>query len=93
MRTTIDLPDNLFRQLKAKAALSGINLKDLITRYIEQGMNEDDSGLPIQPHQRSPLPMIREATTGKMISAVSKTELAEIEVGEDMAKYERSIGR
>jgi len=36
MRTTIDLPDDLFRQAKARAALSGIKLKDLIARYVER---------------------------------------------------------
>ena len=30
MRTTIDLPDNLLRQAKARAALRGIKLKDLV---------------------------------------------------------------
>jgi hypothetical protein len=38
MRTTIDLPDELLRQAKAKAAIHGIKLKDLITRYVEQGL-------------------------------------------------------
>ncbi len=30
MRTTVDLPDDLFRQAKAKAAIEGISLRDLI---------------------------------------------------------------
>jgi len=34
MKTTIDLPDDLYREAKAKAALSGRKLKDLI----EQGL-------------------------------------------------------
>jgi hypothetical protein len=93
MRTTIDLPDDLFRQVKAKAALSGMNLKDLITRYIEQGMREEDTTAAAQPRQRSPLPLIREAITGKTISALSRTDLAEIELAEDIAKHERSVGR
>lgn len=93
MRTTIDLPDDLFRQVKAKAALSGIRLKDLIARYIEQGLREGDNTPPTQPHRRSSLPVIREAATGKSIPALSNTELAEIELAEDIAKHERSAGR
>jgi hypothetical protein len=34
MKTTIELPDELYRQAKAKAALSGRKLKDLV----EQGL-------------------------------------------------------
>ena len=35
MRTTIDLPDALFRQTKATAALRGTSMKELIARAIE----------------------------------------------------------
>ena len=36
MRTTIDLPDPVFRRLKAAAALQGTSLKDLILRAVEK---------------------------------------------------------
>ena len=38
MRTTLDLPDSLFRQLKSKAALEGVTLKDLLNKLIERGL-------------------------------------------------------
>ncbi len=38
MRTTLDLPDSLFRQLKAKAALEGTTLKALIGTLIARGL-------------------------------------------------------
>ena len=39
MRTTLDLPDDLLRQLKAQAALEGTTLKQLVLTLIERGMN------------------------------------------------------
>lgn len=36
MRTTIDLPDPLFRKAKALAALQGSSMKDLIVRALER---------------------------------------------------------
>ena len=36
MRTTIDLPDPVFRRLKASAALEGLSLKELILRAVEK---------------------------------------------------------
>lgn len=36
MRTTIDLPDPLFRKAKALAALQGSSMKDLIVRAVER---------------------------------------------------------
>ena len=40
MRTTLDLPDPLFRTLKARAALQGRSLKDLVISYVERGLRE-----------------------------------------------------
>jgi Ribbon-helix-helix protein, copG family len=39
MRTTLDLPDPLLRQLKSRAALEGTTLKQLIRDAIERGLN------------------------------------------------------
>jgi hypothetical protein len=36
MRTTIDLPDTLFRRAKATAALRGSTMKDLVVRALER---------------------------------------------------------
>jgi hypothetical protein len=32
VRTTVDLPDSLFKQVKAEAALRGMKLRDFISR-------------------------------------------------------------
>lgn len=38
MRTTLDLPDPLLRQLKVKAALEGTTLKHLMLTLVERGL-------------------------------------------------------
>jgi hypothetical protein len=38
MRTSIDFPDPLFRHLKARAAMEGASLRDLVLALIERGM-------------------------------------------------------
>jgi hypothetical protein len=40
MRTTIDLPDALYRKTKAIAALRGLSMKDVIARAIEREVAE-----------------------------------------------------
>lgn len=40
MRTTVELPDDLFRKVKAAAASRGMKLKDLIARMLERGLRE-----------------------------------------------------
>jgi hypothetical protein len=50
MRTTVDIPDGLFRRAKARAAMEGVKLKELIARFVELGLRlpvrapRDESG-------------------------------------------------
>lgn len=56
MRTTLDLPDPLFRSLKARAAMDGSSLKDLLVRLVQRGLAEADGPTPTAA--RSPLPVL-----------------------------------
>jgi hypothetical protein len=40
MRTTIDLPDALFRKTKATAAMRGSSMKELIVRAVEREISQ-----------------------------------------------------
>jgi hypothetical protein len=55
MRTTVDLPDELFRKTKATAALQGTSLKELIIRAVEKEVNSQPPGRA----QRVLLPLVR----------------------------------
>ena len=57
MRTTLDLPDDLFRQVKARAALEGASLKVLLARYIEYGLRHDHNNNASRV-KRSVIPVI-----------------------------------
>jgi hypothetical protein len=92
MRTTIELPDELFRRVKARAATEGVKLKDLITEYVEQGLKRDPDRIAAE-RKRAPLPVIKSAATGDPIPALSREELARFEEEEDLAKLARSFGR
>jgi hypothetical protein len=76
MRTTIDLPDELFRQVKAQAALGGLKLKDLIAHYVEQGLKGGPPATSVR-RQRSDLPVSRSAT-GRTLPALTNAEIHRI---------------
>jgi len=40
MKTTIEIPDSLFRQAKASAAQRGISLKDLLTEALREQLRK-----------------------------------------------------
>jgi hypothetical protein len=90
MRTTIDLPDELYRSLKARAAVQGTTLRELVVDLIERGLHPT-------PDRRSAraasvaLPVAIPAT-GVPFAALTNAELAQIEAEEDLEHLERSPG-
>ena len=70
MRTTVDMPDPVFRKMKATAALRGISLKEFLLRAVEHEMA-----------QKSPpkdctvrLPLIRSKHPGKRVLTNAEIE-------------------
>jgi len=81
MRTTLDLPDPLFRELKTRAAREGVKMKELLAAFIEDGLR-GGKGAHARTPVRSPLPVARRAT-GVPIPAMSNARIARILDAED----------
>ena len=64
MRTTIDMPDALYRKTKAVAALRGSSMKDVIIQAVEHELKENGS-MEVKP-KRVKLPLIH-GTTGRKL--------------------------
>ena len=58
MRTTIDIPDSLFRRTKALAAVRGSSMKDLIVQAVEREVHADGAGKGQPAPCRSKLPVV-----------------------------------
>jgi len=84
MRTTIDIPDDLYRTLKARAGLSGITLRVLVQQLIEQGLRMPRDQVPRRRH--APPPVII-APRVVPIPALSRDEIRRIEEEEDEARH------
>lgn len=71
MKTTIEVPDELFRQAKAQAALQGISLRELFIQGLQLAMQKPTVGLD---QQRAQFPIIigtprREPLTNEQVAA------------------------
>ena len=55
MRTTVDIPDPLYRQLKSAAALRGCSVKELILRGVQTELVQSDAP---RKRKRVTLPLI-----------------------------------
>jgi len=83
MRTTLDLPDPLFRELKARAALQGLKLKELLAVYVDAGLRErTEETWTGAPGVRSPLPVAR-APDGTVTPALRQADHQRIHDDDD----------
>jgi hypothetical protein len=90
MRTTLELPDDLFREVKAKAALQGITLKQLLANYVHNGLK---NGLSVpRTGRRSRLPIIKRRGRGSIPNLTPELQ-SKLQQEDDLAKLSRSFGR
>ena len=89
MRTTIDLPDDLYRTLKTRAAISGVTMRELVQRLIEQGLREPGVSTAPLPAEEEPLPVAIPAGSGP-IRAFTNAELHELEMEDERERLARS---
>lgn len=62
MRTTIDIPDPMYRRLKAQAAAEGRSVKSLILRGAEQALAPKSA----DSRRRVTLPLVRSKRPGSI---------------------------
>ena len=58
MRTTIDIPDPLFRRTKALAAMRGSSIKELVVGALEREVNGRESSVTTSPPRRVRFPVV-----------------------------------
>jgi hypothetical protein len=79
MRSSIDLPDDLFRKVKAVSSLRGLTLKQFITRAIEHELQ----GNPLRlDRRRVDLPLVRSNRPGSV--RATPEQIAALLEGEDL---------
>jgi len=62
MRTTVDIPDPIYRRLKSRAASEGSSTRELILRGVHQVLKENRR----KPRKRVSLPIIRSKQPGTL---------------------------
>ena len=62
MRTTVDIPDPVFRKMKATAALRGVSLKEFLLSAVEHEMEKKQG----KKEYRVKLPLIKSRHPGTL---------------------------
>lgn len=95
MRTTVDISEPLLRQAKAKAALEGKKLNDVVNEALEDLLsggpvfNDSKRSLPknvrIDTVGKFRIPVIQSSRPGK--SNIAPKDLKNLELNEDAKRY------
>ena len=75
MRSTVDLPDPLFRQVKANAALRGITLRDFFLSAVQRELANRE----VPQRRRVEPPLIRSRRPGKV--ALTNAQIEDLLAG------------
>lgn len=66
MRTTVDIPDPLYRELKSKAAQEGRSVKELILRSVEGDLRHPAGSMRNEKKRRVRIPILESKEPGTL---------------------------
>ena len=91
MRTTIDLPDGLYREAKTRAVKQGITLKELVVGLIQTGLRGGSAAELSQSGTRraSPPVAIRKVPGEPAVQPLTNRQLSELLEEEEL----KGLGR
>jgi hypothetical protein len=84
MKTTVEIPDDLFRRAKAKAALEGIPLRELIVRGLQFAMEQPAAD---EAHERVHFPLITGSPDAAPLTDQQVADALEQMAQEEIAHY------
>lgn len=85
MKTTLDIPDPIFREAKARAALEGRRLKDIVTEGLRLRLEQ----APPKRKIRLKFPLFK--SNGKPPLVISDDIASRVELADDLSRYEASL--
>jgi hypothetical protein len=91
MKTTLEIPDSLFKQIKAQAAIDGQKLKDVVATALSAYLRN-----PRRPRKHRarpcPFPVVR-GKTGPLMKEMNNETVSRLQEMDDLEYYRRSSGR
>jgi hypothetical protein len=91
MKTTLEIPDPIFKRAKARAAMEGIKLKDLVAAALAGYLARPKGDAPTGPGV-CPFPLVS-GKGGPLLKHLDHETIAHLQEEEDLESYRRSIGR
>ena len=78
MKTTIDLPEELVKEMKLKAVLEGRKLRDVAAEVLRRGLEVSSEHTELAQRQRIQLPIVKSSSSGQTF-CLSNADIHRIE--------------
>lgn len=91
MRTTVDVPDDVFRKAREQAERQGLEVEHFISKAIIKAVTSESSASGPPSHGRVGLPLIK--SKGKGPLKVDDDIRGSVETQEDFARHAASLRR
>jgi hypothetical protein len=85
MKMRLEIPEPLFKQVEACAALQGAELDDVVVCALTAYMTRP------QPVSANPFPVVR-GKAGPLMQKMNNKTIAELEQKDDLERHRRSLG-
>jgi hypothetical protein len=90
MKTTVEIPDDLFRRAKAKAALEGTTLRELMTQGLEMVLEQPRRA---PSRRRASFPLIRASGKAASLTNEMVAQVVEAIDEEEAQQHARFVRR
>jgi hypothetical protein len=91
MKTTLEIPNPLFKRVKAQAAMEGLKLKDVVASALSAYLSRPRLNEK-KVVQRCPFPLVR-GRGGPLIKQMNNETISKLQKKEDLERCRRSFGR
>lgn len=86
MKTTVDLPDDLMREIKVRAARTDRKLKDAMADLLRRGLAARDADDSTAEHRRVELPLVRCAHPARPEEEMTPERVADVLLEEEAGR-------
>jgi hypothetical protein len=90
MKTTLEIPDALYREIKIRAARDGVKIKDLVTQTLSAGLKQP---APKSPAKKKSVFPIFHGPGGPLLQQKELRSLSFLDEQDDLERYQRSLRR
>jgi hypothetical protein len=92
MKTTLDIPDALYREVKIRAAREGVKIKDVVAKSLANHLNQEPAAAKKTAKKKPAFPLYS-GPLGPLLEGKDVRSLSFLDEQDDLERYQRAFRR